>query len=93
METGRRKWSNAVLLWGALGVMAVLPSQLFAAEASRCTGNGVANGASLQQKVRNGVCGNDRPVAQVPEPSSLALMAVGLVAVGVRQFRKSKNSQ
>lgn len=85
--------SKAFLQWGMLGVMAVMSSTVFAAAASKCSGNGVANGAAWEHKVRNGVCGEEQPTAQVPEPSGLALLAGGVVAICVRQIRKSKKTQ
>lgn len=88
-----KKRCGVFLLWGVLGVAAMMPASVFAAPASKCGGNGVENGAALQQKVRNGVCGNPGEVASVPEPSGLALLAAGLIAVGASQMRKSRNKQ
>lgn len=89
MMKGNR--NKAFLLCGMLGVVAVSSSPVFAAAASKCSGQGIANGAALQHKLDNGVCGNDQGTP-VPEPSGLALLAAGLVAMGVRQIRKSKKS-
>lgn len=85
--------SKAFLLAGMLGVMVAVPSTVFAAQGGKCSGNGIANGAAWEHKVRNGVCDDGPRTAQVPEPSGLALLAGGVVAIGVRQMRKSKKSQ
>jgi len=88
-----RKRSNAFFLWGMLSVVAVMPAHVLAAAASKCSGNGVANGAALEHKVQNGVCDDPQEGTSVPEPSGLAMLAGGLVAMGVRQMRKSKKTQ
>jgi hypothetical protein len=83
--------NKALLLCGVLGAVAATSSPVFAAAASKCSGQGIANGAALEHKLENGVCGNDQGTP-VPEPSGLALLAAGLVGMGIRQVRKSKKS-
>jgi hypothetical protein len=85
--------NKALLLGGMLSIMVAVPSAVFAAEASKCSGNGVANGAAWEHKVQNGVCDDGPRTAQVPEPSGLALLAGGVVAICARQMRKSKKLQ
>ncbi|HSB97420.1 MAG TPA: PEP-CTERM sorting domain-containing protein [Spongiibacteraceae bacterium] len=88
-----RKRSHTFFLLGVLSVVAVMSSPVFAAAASKCSGNGVANGAALEHKVQNGVCDEVPGDTPVPEPSGLAMLAGGLIAVYLRQVQKSKKTQ
>jgi hypothetical protein len=90
VEMMKNNGSKALLLCGVLGA-AMMSSPVFAANASKCSGQGIANGAALEHKLENGVCGNDQGTP-VPEPSGVALLATGLVAMGIRQIRKSKRA-